>query len=132
MIVAWDAPPGVRKAVLFLGAATLVRGVDAILLFTEREPETAALYATFLKAALVLAAAYGLLIVLAANRMRWARHALVALLAFSVATAIAYVPADYPPWWDIETVLVAFVLEGFGIDLLYRGPGAKWYRRDEA
>ncbi|MBK6980723.1 MAG: hypothetical protein IPH30_03730 [Betaproteobacteria bacterium] len=127
IVPARDAPPLVRRAILILWVAVLVRGVDAVQLFMDREPETAGAAATIFGAAMFLAVAYGLLILLASRRSGWARHGLVMLLLGSAAILAAYLPSESPPWWDIETVLAGLALEAIALHLLYRGPGARWY-----
>lgn len=127
IVPASDAPPSVRRAILILWVAVLVRGVDAVQLFMDREPETAGAAAAIFGAAMLVAVSYGLLILIASRRSGWARHGLVVLLLGSAAMLAAYLPSESPPWWDIEMVLAGLTMEAFALHLLYRGPGARWY-----
>jgi uncharacterized membrane protein len=121
VIVALDAPPRVRTAIILLWVSLLVTLIQTLL--DDFLSNTSAIGAVA-----VVLAIYGLVVFRASRRHNWARYVLLIWTILAATLYLTNVGADAQPWWDYLLVVASFIAEIVAVYLLFTGGVGQWYR----
>ena len=121
MLIASDAPPRARTAIILLWVSILLTLIQTIL--SDLLSGSSAI-----SAVVVVLAIYGLIIFRASRRHNWARYALLVWTVLGAAVYLTNFQSDAQPWWDSLLAIVSFAIEIVAIYMLFTDAASQWYR----
>jgi hypothetical protein len=121
MIVALDAPPRVRTAIILLWASLLVTLIQTLV-------DDFLSNSSAIGAVAVVLAIYGLVIFRASRRHNWARYVLLIWTILGFTLYLTGEAGDAQPWWDYALVVGSFLVDIVAIYMLFTGGVGQWYR----
>jgi len=121
MVIASDAPPRARRAIILLWISVLLTLAQAVVDDLLTESSAIAVVA-------VVLALYGLVIFRASRRQNWARYVLLVWTILGLAVYLATFHSDAQPWWDSLLATAGFAIEIVAICMLFTNAASQWYR----
>src|ERR1700676_822826 len=112
MIIASDAPPRARTAIILLWVSILLTLAQTIL--DDLLSESSAIGSVA-----VVLAIYGLVIFRASRRHNWARYVLLVWTVLGAALYLTNLRSDAQPWWDYLLAIGSFAIEIVAIYMLF-------------